>query len=65
MSLIRESPAQFENRIKPRVYIRRITGSTMYEKAAFCQPEKTEGKFIFIACEFSPIKIHFPDQPKS
>ena len=31
-----ESPAQFENRIKPLVYIRRITHSTMYEKAPFC-----------------------------
>ena len=28
----RESPAQFENRIKPRVYVMRITRSTMYEK---------------------------------
>ena len=32
----RENPAQFENRIKPRVYARRITRSTMYEKALFC-----------------------------
>ena len=31
-----ESPAQFENRIKPLVYIRQITHSTMYEKAPFC-----------------------------
>ena len=31
----RESPAQFENRIKPRVYVRRITRSTMYGKASF------------------------------
>ena len=30
----RESPAQFENRIKPRVYVSRITRSTMYEKAS-------------------------------
>ena len=29
----RESPTQFENRIKPRLYVRRITHSTMYEKA--------------------------------
>ena len=35
-SLIPESPAQFEKRIKPRVYVRRITHSTMYEKAPFC-----------------------------
>ena len=42
MSLLlfnREGPAQFENRIKPRVYIRHITRSTMYEKAPFCWPE--------------------------
>ena len=32
----RGSPAQFENQIKPRVYVRRITLSTMYKKAAFC-----------------------------
>ena len=32
-----ESLAQFENRIKPRVYVRRISCSTMYEKKApFC-----------------------------
>ena len=41
MSLLlfnRECPAQFENRIKPRLYIRHITRSTtcMYEKAPFC-----------------------------
>ena len=32
----RESPAQCENRIKPRVYVRRIRRSTMYENAQFC-----------------------------
>ena len=36
----RYSPAQFENRIKPRrymyMYVRRITRSTMYQKAPFC-----------------------------
>ena len=32
----RESPAQFEHRIKPRMYVRRVTRSTMYEKAPFC-----------------------------
>ena len=36
MYLIRESPSQFENRIVPRVYIRSITHSTMYQKAPFC-----------------------------
>ena len=33
---IPESPIQFENQIKPWVYVRRITRSTMYEKATFC-----------------------------
>ena len=32
----RESLAQFKNRIKPRVYVRRITRGTMYEKVPFC-----------------------------
>ena len=33
----RESPAQFQNRTKPWVYVRRITRgtTTMYEKAPF------------------------------
>ena len=35
-AIIPESSAQFENRIKPRVYVRRITSSTMYKKAPFC-----------------------------
>ena len=33
---IGESLAQSENRIKPRVCLRRITCSTMYEKAPYC-----------------------------
>ena len=53
----RESPAQFENRIRPRVYGRRITHGrsyhTQYEKASS------------VAYGFSPIKIHFSDYPKS
>ena len=36
---IRESPAKFEYRIKPRVYVRRITRSTMYENTPFCWSE--------------------------
>ena len=32
----RDSPAQFENRIKPRDYVRPIMRNTMYEKAPFC-----------------------------
>ena len=35
--IIRESPAQFENRIKPRVYVRRIAHSTMYKRATLCR----------------------------
>ena len=49
-----ESPAQVESRIKPRMYVRRITSSTMYEKAQFCSPELAS-----VACGFSPIRIHF------
>ena len=33
---IQESLAQFENPIKPPVYVRRITRSTKYQKAPFC-----------------------------
>ena len=32
----RESPAQFQNRIMPQLYVRHIIRSTMYEKAPFC-----------------------------
>ena len=31
-----ESPARFQNRIKPRVYVGHIMLSAMYEKAPFC-----------------------------
>ena len=34
-SNIWESPAQFDNRIKPGVYVRGIMRGTMYEKAPF------------------------------
>ena len=30
-----ESPAQFENQIKPRIYLRHIMRNTMYEKPPF------------------------------
>ena len=33
---IRESPPQFKNQIMAHVYVRSITGSTMYQKAPFC-----------------------------
>ena len=39
---IRESPSQFENRIMPRGYVRRMTRSTMYQKAPFCSPEMAQ-----------------------
>ena len=32
----RESSALFENRIKPQVYVRCITHSTIYDKTAYC-----------------------------
>ena len=35
ISCNQESRAQFENLIKPQVYIRRVISSTMYEKAPF------------------------------
>ena len=57
---IRESLSQFENGITPRVYIRSITLSTMYQTAIFCEPELSS-----IACGFSSIKIDYSDYPKS
>ena len=35
----RERTPQFDNRIMARVYVRSITRSTMYQKAAFCKAE--------------------------
>ena len=35
-NVFQENPAQVENRIKPRMYVRRITRGNMYEKAPFC-----------------------------
>ena len=34
----RKNPAQFENRIKPRVFVRLVTCRTMYEKVPFYFP---------------------------
>ena len=51
---IRESPSQFENQIMPRVYIRSITGSTMYQKAP-----NGVWKVSVVACGFSSIKIDY------
>ena len=61
--VIRESPPQFENRIKARVYVRSITLSTMYQKAQLCLPELAQ-KISSEACGFSSIKIDYSDYPK-
>ena len=57
--IIWESLAKFEKRIKPRVYVRRIA-----QKSSILLAGKGVRKISFLACEFSPIKIHFSDQPK-
>ena len=55
MKLNWESPAHFENRIKPRGYVRRITCSTMHENLV------TTGtgvrKNTSVPCGFSSVKI--------
>ena len=33
---VQSGKPKFENRIKPRMYVRRITRSNMYEKVPFC-----------------------------
>ena len=53
----RESPAQFENRIKPRVYVRRITRSTMYKKSSILLARTGVREIISVACGFCPIKF--------
>ena len=64
----KESPAQFENLIKPRVYVRRITRSitrsTMYKKAPLLAVTGVR-EISSEACGFSTIKIHFSDYQKS
>ena len=55
---IRESPAQFEDRIKPQEYVRRITRSTTYEKAQVSRNWRMED-ISYVACGFSPIKSIF------
>ena len=44
----KESPAQFENRIKPRVYVRCITRNTMYEKAGSVMPCCRKVGFVYV-----------------
>ena len=67
MKLNWESPAHFENRIKPRGYVRRITCSTMHENLV------TTGtgvrKNTSVPCGFSSFKIQkfmggFPEHGK-
>ena len=64
-NLNRESPTQFENRIKSRMYVRRITHSSMYEKSPLLLAGTGVRKISSLACWFSPIKINFSDYPKS
>ena len=47
-----------------RVYVRSITRSTTYKKAAFCYPVLAYGKSS-VACGFSSIIIDYSDNPKS
>ena len=39
INYIRESLAHFENRMKPRLYVRRTTHSTVYEKSSISRKE--------------------------
>ena len=49
-----------------QVYVRRISRSTMYQKAPFCQPELAYGKLaLTVACWFSSSEIDNSDYPKS
>ena len=50
--------AQFENRIKPLVYVRRITRSTMFIRRNW----RMENKFCSMWVQ--PNKIHYFDYPK-
>ena len=67
MATNRESRAQFENRIKPQVYIVSITRSTCskYKKSFILLAGTGVRKTSSVACGFSPIRIHFSDYPKS
>ena len=55
----RESPAQFQNRIKPRmdVNVRHITRSTVWENSIMLAQTGLR-KISSVACGFSRIKIH-------
>ena len=65
--VIRESPPQFENRIKARVYVRSITHSTIYQKAPFYS-QNWRMEISSVACGFSSINminIDYSEYPKS
>ena len=66
-SVNRESLALFESRIKPRVYVRRITRSCMYtvRKSSILLAGTGVRKISSVARGFSPIKIHFSEYLKS
>ena len=55
----RESPAQFENQIKPREYVRRITHSTIYKKSSILTAGTGVRKISSVVCGFSPFKSIF------
>ena len=62
----RESLAQFQNQIKPRVYIRLITRSTMFEKKLHFSRNCIR-KISSVACGYKPItcETDFSDYLKS
>ena len=63
-----ENPALFENRIKPRVYVRRITRCTtcMYvRKSSLLLAGTGVRKISSVACGFNHIQINFSDNPKN
>ena len=62
---IRESLAKFENRIMPRVYVRRATHITIYEKSSSLLARTGVGKKNSNeASGSSHIKTHYSDYPK-
>ena len=56
----RESLAQFENQIKPQVYVWRIV-----PKSSILLARTGVRKISSVSCGFSNIKIYFSDYPKS
>ena len=63
-SPIWESPAQFEKGIKPRVY-EGVFCVVLCTKSSILLAGKGVRKISFLACEFSSIKIHLSDYPKT